>query len=246
MTFAKGSAAAFVLGAVRSASGVRGVRCRTGAGEDGDGCARVPSQSAAASGDDRVAAACANEPVTIAWSASEAAARVTIDGVGVSLPSSGNRVVTASASTIYSGRATTSCGAGDEALAVVTMTPAATASLSGPSSVTTGSSTTLNVVMHGTTSSSLRSSRGNAISPSSGSSSQTVTYSATRTGTDTVTLTTSGGACGNPTRTLIIVVSDPPATGGLRCCDGTRSPTCFSCASKRGCCSSHGGVCGCP
>ncbi|MCA0187174.1 MAG: hypothetical protein LCH90_14440 [Proteobacteria bacterium] len=30
----------------------------------------------------------------------------------------------------------------------------------------------------------------------------------------------------------------------LRCCDGTRSPTCtYGRASYRGCCSHHGGVC---
>jgi hypothetical protein len=31
----------------------------------------------------------------------------------------------------------------------------------------------------------------------------------------------------------------------LRCCDGTLSPTCTSCANKQGCCSGHKGVCGC-
>ncbi len=49
--------------------------------------------------------------------------------------------------------------------------------------------------------------------------------------------------------------SPAPARGGgsqtsgggdehLRCCDGTRSPTCtYGRASYRGCCSHHGGVC---
>ena len=32
---------------------------------------------------------------------------------------------------------------------------------------------------------------------------------------------------------------------GLRCCDGTQSPTCLCAGSHRGCCSHHGGVCGC-
>lgn len=31
----------------------------------------------------------------------------------------------------------------------------------------------------------------------------------------------------------------------LRCCDGTSSPTCLCGRSRRGCCSHHGGVCGC-
>ncbi len=189
--------------------------------------------------------ACAGEQVTIAWQASHALASVTIDGIGISLPASGSRVVPASASAVYSGRAITSCGSSDEALAVVTLTPAATALLNGPSSVTTGNNATLSVSVNGVTSWTLSSSRGNSITPSTGTSSRTVTYDATRTGTDTVTLTTAGGACGNITRTLVISVSEPQNLG-LRCCDGTRSPTCFDCGNKRGCCSSHGGVCGCP
>jgi hypothetical protein len=31
----------------------------------------------------------------------------------------------------------------------------------------------------------------------------------------------------------------------LRCCDGTLSPTCLCGGSRRGCCSHHGGICGC-
>jgi hypothetical protein len=31
----------------------------------------------------------------------------------------------------------------------------------------------------------------------------------------------------------------------IRCCDGTLSPSCMCGASRRGCCSHHGGVCGC-
>lgn len=31
----------------------------------------------------------------------------------------------------------------------------------------------------------------------------------------------------------------------LRCCDGTLSPSCMCGGSRRGCCSHHGGVCGC-
>jgi hypothetical protein len=190
--------------------------------------------------------ACAGEPVTITWQASDPAASVTIDQIGVALPSSGSRVVpAAAASTIYSGHATTSCGASDEALAFVTFTPGATASLSGPSSVTSGNNATLSVAVSSVASWTLTSFLGNSISPSSGTSSRTVTYNAGRTGSDTVTLTTAGGACGNITRSHFLSVSAPPSTGGLLCCDGTRSPTCFSCANKQGCCSSHGGVCGC-
>jgi hypothetical protein len=99
----------------------------------------------------------------------------------------------------------------------------------------------------GVTSWALSSALGNSISPSSGTSSRTATYSGLRTGIDTVTLTTAGGACGNITTTLVISVKDAPTPNlGLRCCDNTRSPTCFSCSNKQGCCSGHGGVCGCP
>ncbi|MCA9643006.1 MAG: hypothetical protein KC492_20050, partial [Myxococcales bacterium] len=31
----------------------------------------------------------------------------------------------------------------------------------------------------------------------------------------------------------------------LRCCDGTDSPSCTCGRPRRGCCSRHGGVCGC-
>jgi hypothetical protein len=35
------------------------------------------------------------------------------------------------------------------------------------------------------------------------------------------------------------------APSGLRCCDGSLSPSCSCSGSHRGCCSHHGGVCGC-
>jgi hypothetical protein len=209
------------------------------------GCARPTLSITASRG-----SACSGTPVTIAWQASDPAAKVTIDGIGVALPAAGSRVVTVTSSAAYSGRATTSCGLGDEAVAVVTLTSAATASLSGPASVTSGSSAMLTVATSAATSWTLSSSLGNSISPASGTFNTTATYAASRTGLDTVTLTASGGACGSVSRTLTILVNaapttDPPANTGLRCCDGTRSSTCFSCANKRGCCSGHGGVCGC-
>lgn len=39
--------------------------------------------------------------------------------------------------------------------------------------------------------------------------------------------------------------ADREASRGLRCCDGTLSPSCSCGGSHRGCCSRHGGVCGC-
>jgi hypothetical protein len=35
------------------------------------------------------------------------------------------------------------------------------------------------------------------------------------------------------------------ATRRVRCCDGNLSPSCLCNGSHRGCCSHHGGVCGC-
>jgi len=39
--------------------------------------------------------------------------------------------------------------------------------------------------------------------------------------------------------------AEQAANRGLRCCDGTSSPSCSCSGSHRGCCSRHGGVCGC-
>jgi hypothetical protein len=221
-------------------------RRSSGSGSSERACVRPTLSITASRG-----STCSGVPVTISWQASDPAAKVTIDGIGVALPAAGSRVVTVTSSAAYSGRATTSCGLGDEAVAVVTLTSGATASLSGPASVTSGSSAILTVAMSAATSWTLSSSLGNAISPASGTSNTTATYAASRTGLDNVTLTASGGACGSVSRTLTILVNaapttDPPPNTGLRCCDGTRSPTCFNCANKRGCCSGHGGVCGCP
>ncbi|HYH09193.1 MAG TPA: hypothetical protein VEK11_19250 [Thermoanaerobaculia bacterium] len=196
------------------------------------------------------ASACAGETVTVAWQASDPSARVAIDGIGTSLPASGSRNVSASASVAYSGRATNACGAGNEAVAVLTLTPAPTASISGPSNVSSGGTATLSILMNGLTSWTLTSALGNSISPNSGTANRTVSYAANRAGSDTITLLATGSACGNVTATHTILVNSqpPPPTGGggLLCCDGTRSPSCFNCSDKRGCCSGHGGVCGCP
>src|ERR1051326_2190297 len=69
---------------------------------------------------------------------------------------------------------------------------------------------------------------------------------------DTITLPVKRQSCGPVHRSTSITVNPstppppPPPSGTLRCCDGTLSPTCTSCANKQGCCSKHGGVCGCP
>jgi hypothetical protein len=190
--------------------------------------------------------ACAQEPITLTWQASDPGARVTIDSAGGTFPSSGNTAVASSFSAAFSGHATNACGQGAEAVAVVAIRPAGAASLSGPTTLQRGTNGTLSFFLANTSSWTLSSSLHNPLSASSGtgSGSFTATYTATSAGSDTVTLTPAGG-CGSLTRSISIFVSQP-VNQGLLCCDGTRSPTCFSCSSKQGCCSGHKGVCGCP
>jgi hypothetical protein len=188
---------------------------------------------------------CGGETTTVSWQASDAAASVSIDGIGAFLPSSGNRTMNAAVSTAYSGRATNACGSGSEAVAIVAIKAAAGAELTGPGSVKQGASASLAVVLSGASSWNLTSSLGNSMSPSLGTTSGTVRYDATKSGTDVVTLRATGG-CGSVTRTITIIVTTEPGSGRLSCCDGTTSPTCTDCNNKQGCCSGHGGVCGCP
>jgi hypothetical protein len=190
--------------------------------------------------------ACAREPVTLTWQASDSSARVTIDGVGGSLPASGSTVVESAFSSAYSARAATACGTGNEAVVVVTLRPGASATLSAPAAMQRGGHANVSIFLTNTSSWSLSSTLRNTLSPSSGSGSGGFTsgYTASSAGNDTVTLSATG-TCGPVTRSISIFIGEPP-NQGLLCCDGTRSPTCFSCSSKQGCCSSHKGVCGCP
>jgi hypothetical protein len=195
---------------------------------------------------------CPGEQFTVSWTASDVKATVSIDGVGSPLPWSGSAVVSTNFSTAYTGRATNACGTGAEASAPVSVRQGSTALLgSSASSLQQGQTATLTVTVADVSGWSLSSALGNGLSVTSGTSSRTVTYIATYAGTDTITLLTTG--CGSMQRTTTIVVNGmssppppPPPSGNLRCCDGTISPTCTSCANKRGCCSNHGGVCGCP
>jgi len=190
-------------------------------------------------------AVCAGQSLTLAWS-SDPSASVTIDQLGGLRPSSGTATVTPIGATVYSGHAENACGTSDEALTLVTLTPGATASLTGPSTIASGKTGTLSVSVSAIGSWSLSSALGNTISPSFGTSSGTATYTANRTGNDTVTLTTAGGACGNVQRTMSINVtssSTPPPPLTIQCCDGTLSPSCTTCT--QGCCSGHGGCKSC-
>lgn len=195
---------------------------------------------------------CSGTPVTLSWQSSDPKASVAIDGVGVSLPASGSTTVGSTTPIVYSARAMNACGAGEEAVAVLSIASGASASISGPSSVQQGAVVALTISVTNASSWSLTSARGNPISPATGSNTGTfsVQYTASASGSDIVTLTATG-ACGSIQRTLSITVNAPqpqpqPQPGGtLRCCDGTFSPSCTNCAKKQGCCSSHGGVCGC-
>lgn|GEM_PF-787247 len=196
---------------------------------------------------------CSGTPVTLSWQSSDPRASVAIDGIGTSLPASGSTTVGFTNSIAYSARAASACGVSEEAVTVLNIAPGAFASISGPSSLQQGASAPLTIGVANASSWSLRSAIGNSISPASGSNSGTFTvpYTASASGSDVVTLTATNAACGSIQRTLFITVTAPqpqpqPQPGGtLRCCDGTFSPTCTSCAKKQGCCSSHGGVCGC-
>jgi hypothetical protein len=196
---------------------------------------------------------CSGTPVTLSWQSSDPKASVAIDGMGASLPASGSTTVGSTTSIAYSAHAVIACGISEEAVAVLSIAPGASASISGPSSLQQGAGATLFISVGNASSWSLRSANGNAISPAAGANSGAIAvqYTASASGSDVVTLTATNTACGSIQRTLSIAVGAPqpqpqPQPGGtLRCCDGTLSPTCTSCAKKQGCCSSHGGVCGC-
>jgi hypothetical protein len=198
---------------------------------------------------------CSGTPVTLSWQSSDPNVSVSIDGMGASLPGSGSTSVGSTDSIAYSARAVNACGAGAEAVTVLSIAPGASGSISGPSSLQQGASVTLTVSVTNANGWSLSSAIGNAIFPSSGSNSGTfgVQYFGSVSGSDVVTLTVTNASCGSIQRTAPITVNSPqpqpqpqPQPGGtLRCCDGTFSPSCTSYAKKQGCCSSHGGVCGC-
>jgi len=195
---------------------------------------------------------CATETTALTWQSSDPAATVSIDGVGSALPANGSTAVSVSSSTAYSGHASNTCGPGAEAVAVINVTTGASASVNAsPNAISSGGSATISVSVSNAASWTLSSSLGNPLSPSSGNSNALVSYSGSHSGTDTITLSATG-SCGAIQRATSIVVNapptptPPPVSGGLLCCDGTRSPSCFSCANKSGCCSSHKGVCGCP
>lgn len=248
--------------------------------------------------------ACATDPVLIRWRATDPAATVSIPGIGSRLASTGS-VVVSSGVRYFAGRATNSCATGPETVLIITEPTPPSGSISGASSMSQGTTSSFVVSIADASSWTLTSVAGNRVSPSAGTGSATVSYTATVAGMDTLALTLVGRCSSSfrrvdvdvrgttptpqpptpqpPTPTPQPPTPQPPSpqpptpqpptptpqpptptpqpptptpqpptptpqppTGGLLCCDGTRSPSCFSCSSKSGCCSGHGGVCGCP
>ena len=191
--------------------------------------------------------ACSGEPVTLTWQSSDSASTVSIDGVGTFLPPNGTATVGTSSAVAYSGRATNSCGTSQEAVVVLDVQQGATGSIfASPSIIQVNGGATITVIVGNSSGWFISSSLGNGLSLRSGSNGTfTIGYSGTQSGSDVITLSI-GGSCGQIIRSTTIGVN-PTTTGGghLRCCDGSLSPSCTNCASKQGCCSSHGGVCGC-
>jgi hypothetical protein len=199
------------------------------------------------------ATVCPNEVTGVYWTASDPRSIVTIPGIGSGLPSSGTRAIQTTTSTTYTATAANGCGTGQASSATLTIRPSAFGSLDvAASSISQGSTTTVTLTTSAATSWFLTSTIGNAFSLSSGSTGGTFqsTYFATYAGNDTIGLTVRNECGSSPlfSRSVSVVSSAPPPSSGgyLRCCDGTFSPTCTSCANKQGCCSHHNGVCGCP
>lgn len=196
--------------------------------------------------------ACPGAAVTVSWRASTERATVTIDGVGTNLRWVGSARVTSGLRT-FTGYASNVCGRGAAASAAASAPEPPAGSISGPSLVRQFNTATLRINVSDATSWSLTSSLQNTLTPSSGAGSEEATYHAANAGTDGILLQLTGQCDLTTRRTHSLVVErgsqpppPPPPPQGLRCCDGTRSPTCFDCNNKRGCCSGHGGVCGCP
>ncbi len=200
---------------------------------------------------------CANESVRLSWTASDPSAIVTVDGVGTNLPAVGSAVVPVPQATTFQATAKSACGgAAQPASVTLSLRPDATGSISAPTSANQGSTVSIFISTLNAASWSLTSSLGNGLDPAfgSGAGDFSSTYYAILSGNDTLQLKVSGLCGGTSTlqsyyRTISVNPyapgPSPQPSGYLRCCDGTLSPTCTSCANKQGCCSHHGGVCGC-
>ncbi len=200
--------------------------------------------------------ACPAESVMLSWHTVDRSAIVTIEGVGNNLSSTGSTRITNGRRT-FSAYAINSCGRGVDATVAVETPAPPIALISAPTTIREGNSATLQFTVSDNAHWVATSALGNSIFPDSGIGSDTATYSPTIAGTDGILLQCTGKCGFTVARSASVIVErstsnpppppppPPPGSGYLRCCDGTRSPTCTNCADKRGCCSNHGGVCGC-
>jgi len=192
---------------------------------------------------------CSNGVVTLSWQASDPRALVVLDGMSGSYAASGS-ITVATGPRTFTGHASLACGAGPAGTTTVTGVALPSGSLTGTSSVAQNSSTVLHLTAADTAQWTISSALGNPVNPSVGTTSQDVVYTASASGSDTVTVRLANACADVAMRSIALSITPatpppPPPSGTLRCCDGTLSPTCTSCAHKQGCCSSHGGVCGC-
>ena len=197
--------------------------------------------------------ACPDDTVTVSWRASDSRAIVNIEGVGTNLRWTGSSRVFDGRRT-FSGYAVNACAESEVAVAAVIPPAPPTASISAPSTIRQHTSATLQVSASDSASWLLTSSLSNPITPATGFGNEEVTYTASNSGTDGLLLQVTDRCNTTAERTASLIVEPgtispppppPPPTAGLRCCDGTRSPSCRNCADIRGCCSGHGGVCDC-
>jgi len=163
--------------------------------------------------------ACALDPITLEWESSDPSATVSIEGVGLTLPANGAAILGATGTIAYAGQATNVCGAGNEAVAVVNIVSAATASLSlSSTSIGAASSAVITLTTSNAQSWTLTSSLGNPLGQSSGTTNGTrhIDYTGSHSGNDTITLNVAS-ACGSLQRIGHITVGSgtpvpPPPT----------------------------------
>lgn len=200
--------------------------------------------------------ACYGDRVSITWKASDPTAQVSIPGIGNFLPASGNAFIQILGVTALTALARNACGTGQSVTLTIPLTPMASGSMDGPTSVNQGTAAQFSFTVADAVAWDLSSALGNSFAPTAGAGSGSffTTYTATTPGNDSVSLRVSNICSEQAFVSRNVQVGtistppppQPPSTGYLRCCDGTFSPTCTSCANKQGCCSHHGGVCGCP
>lgn len=198
---------------------------------------------------------CPADVVTLYWAASDSHARVFIDGVAGPQQAIGSRTYQSGQRT-FAAKAELSCAGPRSTLSVTTTRPNINVSF-GKSAVALTSTAPVSVQTDDDATLWTLSTSLGTVSPSSGNGTKNAIYTSGSAAGSERLVATATGRCGATNAASAGIYLDaslttdnppPGGTGGhLRCCDGTFSPTCTSCANKQGCCSSHGGVCAsCP